>query len=168
MQRVVIYGCSGSGKSTFACRLGSMTGLPVVHIDQLFWLAGWRERPKDEFFCAMQQIVDTDRWIIEGGSLSTFPMRLARADTLVLFKRGRLICLWRVLKRVSGSYGRVRSDMAPGCPERFSLSFMVWIWNFERRYAEKAAALVAAHGSHLKVFTVRSDADADDILQMAT
>jgi adenylate kinase family enzyme len=167
MHRVVVYGCSGSGKSTFSRRLGDIASLPVVHIDQLYWRAGWKPAPVEEFMAAMQQVVDTDRWIIEGCSLKTFPMRLPRADTLVWFRRGRLLCLWRVLKRVISTYGVVRPDMAPGCPERFDWNFLVWVWNFERTYAGQLEAQVAAHGQHLRVVEIRRDAEAEAFLRAA-
>ncbi|MGL5138942.1 MAG: topology modulation protein, partial [Beijerinckiaceae bacterium] len=140
-------------------------GLPVIHIDQLFWRTGWKPAPREEYFAAMQGVVDTDCWIIEGANLSTLPMRLPRADTLVWFKRGRLLCLWRVVKRVAITYGRVRPDMAAGCPERFDFAFLKWIWNFERTYAGQAEALIAAHGQHLRIVEIRKDADAEAFLR---
>ena len=49
MQRVLVMGSSGSGKSTFARRLSAMTGIPTVSIDALFWKPGWIESGRDEF-----------------------------------------------------------------------------------------------------------------------
>jgi adenylate kinase family enzyme len=41
MQRVMVMGSSGSGKSTFARRLSDLTGIPGVSIDALYWKPGW-------------------------------------------------------------------------------------------------------------------------------
>ena len=48
MERVMIIGCGGAGKSTLARQLGEVTGLPVVHLDKLFWKSGWVESSKAE------------------------------------------------------------------------------------------------------------------------
>ena len=49
MERIVIIGCGGSGKSTLARQLGEMTGLPVIHLDKLFWRPGWVHISPEEF-----------------------------------------------------------------------------------------------------------------------
>ena len=41
MERILIIGCSGSGKSRLARQLGQKLGLPVVHLDQLWWKENW-------------------------------------------------------------------------------------------------------------------------------
>jgi dephospho-CoA kinase len=38
-RRVVILGRGGAGKSTFAARLGAVTGIPVIELDTVFWRA---------------------------------------------------------------------------------------------------------------------------------
>ena len=37
MKRILIIGCPGSGKSYFAKRLGEITKLPVIHMDNIYW-----------------------------------------------------------------------------------------------------------------------------------
>ena len=49
MQRVLVMGSSGSGKSTFARRLSEMTGIPFVSLDALFWKPGWVASENTEF-----------------------------------------------------------------------------------------------------------------------
>ncbi len=62
MQRIAILGCSGGGKSTLARALGEALDLPVVHLDQLYWLPGWVERDKAGFR-ALQARLNSDRQI---------------------------------------------------------------------------------------------------------
>jgi adenylate kinase family enzyme len=157
-QRVVVIGCSGAGKSTFARQLGKRTGLPVTHIDQLYWQPGWVPTPTPLYLERLATIVRQDRWIIEGVNASTLDLRLPRSDLLIWLERGRLQCLWRVARRVASSYGRVRSDMAPGCPEQLpDREFLTYIWTFQTRIAPRIEAAIDRH--HMRSRTVRLSSD---------
>ncbi len=137
-QRVVVIGPSGAGKSTFARKLGAITGIPVTHIDQLFWQPGWVPTPKDVYVRQLADVVASERWIIEGVNPSTLDLRLPRTDLLVWLERGRIACLWRVARRVASSYGRVRPDMAAGCPEGLpDRGFLTYIWTYPDRIAPR-------------------------------
>ena len=137
MQRVVIIGCGGSGKSTLARAMGEKTGLPVVHLDKLFWKPGWVEMPKDEFDELLHREIAKDQWIIDGNFNRTIPERIARCDTVVYLDFSRVACLLGVLKRVLTTYGTVRPDMGDGCPERIDFTFLKWVWNFNKNKREQ-------------------------------
>lgn len=129
MQRVMIIGQPGAGKSTLARTLGEITHLPVVHIDHIHWKAGWVERPgseKDEL-CA--EVHAKESWIFEGGRSSTWPERLSRADTLIWLDFPMSLRMRRVLWRTVQYWGRSRPDLPDGCPEQFSWEFIRWIWD---------------------------------------
>ena len=132
MERILIIGCSGAGKSTLARKLGQLTGLPVVHLDSLFWKPGWVESSREELDARILAAMEDAQWILDGNYCRTLPMRLQRCDHVVFFDFPRWLCLWGVLKRVVSGYGRVRPDMPEGCPERFDWEFLVWIWNFPK------------------------------------
>lgn len=160
-QRVVVIGSSGAGKSTFARRLGAATGLPVTHIDQLFWQAGWMQTPKPLYLERLAAVVAEDCWIIEGVNASTLDLRLPRTDLLIWLERSRLACLWRVARRVLSSYGSIRPDMAPGCPEQLpDFEFLTYIWNFGTRIAPRIEAAIDQHGMRERTVRLTSDADA--------
>ena len=82
MERVLIIGCGGSGKSTLARQLGEKTGLPVVHLDQLFWHPGWVESTKDEIDTKIREELGKSRWIMDGNYNRTLPLRLEKCDHL--------------------------------------------------------------------------------------
>jgi adenylate kinase family enzyme len=68
MQRIIVIGCSGSGKSTLARIIGEKTGLPVYHLDMLYWQSGWRPHPDETAFqSTVRQIAAKEAWIIDGG-----------------------------------------------------------------------------------------------------
>ena len=137
MERIIIIGCGGSGKSTLARQLGDLTGLPVVHLDKLFWHSGWVESTKDEIDGKIMSALEEPRWIIDGNYNRTLPKRLEHCDTVIYLDFSRFACLMGVAKRVLTTYGTVRPDMAEVCPERLNLEFLQWVWNFNENHREK-------------------------------
>lgn len=137
MERIMIIGCGGSGKSTLAQQLGERTGLPVVHLDQLFWTPGWVSVSIEEFDRRHRKAIAQEKWIIDGNFDRTIPERLTRCDTVVYLDFSRLACIMGVTKRILTTNGKVRPDMGEGCPERFDWDFLRWVWNFNKNKREK-------------------------------
>jgi adenylate kinase family enzyme len=159
MKRVLILGSSGSGKSTFARKLGEITGLPVVHIDQLYWEPGWVQAPKPVYLERLHRALAQDRWIIDGNNSSTIDLRVPRADRIILLDRSRLTCLARVGYRIALSYGRVRPDMAPGCPEQIDWEFLKYVWNFQNKSWPEMLAAIDRHAAWDRATTLKSDTE---------
>ena len=162
MQRIMIIGCPGSGKSTLARALGERLDLPVVHLDRLWWKPGWENVSQEEFDKRLSNAVNMEQWIIDGNFSRTVETRLEKCDTVIYLDFSRWLCLWGMLQRVLGSYGKVRPDMSPGCPERFDREFVKFIWNFNknnrvRNYtwiakAKHAQAIVLKNRREVKAF----------------
>ena len=142
MRRVLVVGNCGAGKSTFARELGAITGLPVVHLDRLFWRPGWTEAGVDAFDAALADELARDAWIIDGNYSRTLATRLERADTAIWLDLPRLLCVARVVRRVLTSGRRDRPDMQEGCPERLNFSFLRWTWAYPTRSRAKTAVLL--------------------------
>ena len=67
MERILIIGCPGAGKTTLARQLGEKMQLPVVHLDRIFWSPGnWEHLDSAAFDAALQPELEKSRWIIEG------------------------------------------------------------------------------------------------------
>ena len=137
MERVMIIGCGGAGKSTLARQLGEKTGLPVVHLDKLFWTPGWVSLSREEFDKVHREAIVQEKWIIDGNFDRTMPERIRRCDAVVYLDFSRFACLLGVAKRILTIYGKVRPDMGEGCPERFDWEFLQWVWNFNGSKREK-------------------------------
>ena len=137
MERILIIGCGGAGKSTLARQLGEKLKLPVVHLDSIFWLPNWVERDRNEFDELVLQELVKDQWIMDGNYNRTLPERVKYCDTIIYLDFSRMACLMGVLKRIITTYGTVRPDMGAGCPERFDLEFLKWVWNFNGNKREK-------------------------------
>ena len=131
MQRVLVIGPCGAGKSTLASALSGRLGLPLFHMDQLNWKPGWVESSKDEIRRKLTAITVADRWIIDGTYGGTLSERLARADQVIYLDYPISLCVRRLLTRISTYRGRARPDMTEGCPERFDMAFLFYLirWN---------------------------------------
>jgi adenylate kinase family enzyme len=77
MRRVLVIGSGGAGKSTFATRLAQLTGLPLFHLDALYWKPGWVETPKEVWSRTMGQLIAGARWVMDGNYGGTLEQRLA-------------------------------------------------------------------------------------------
>lgn len=136
MERIMIIGCGGAGKSTLARQLGEKLNIPVVHLDKLFWHPGWVESSKEEIDEKIRIEMEKPQWIMDGNYNRTLPERLKCCDTVIYLDFSRVSSLLGVAKRIITTYGRVRPDMGEGCPERIDLDFLKWVWNFNKNKRE--------------------------------
>ena len=134
MERVIIIGCGGSGKSTLARQLGEKTGLPVVHLDRIWWAPGnWKHRDRVEFDELLKVEIEKPQWIMDGNYNRTIELRLEKCDTVVYLDMPRIVCLKNWIGRVIKNWGHARADMAEGCAEWFDPEMAKWIWNFNKQ-----------------------------------
>ena len=134
MERVIIIGCGGAGKSTLARKLGEKTGLPVVHLDQIWWAPGhWKHMEKEEFDWRLLEEMQKSQWIMDGNYNRTLEMRLDMCDTVIYLDMPRLVCLKNWIGRVIKNWGQARPDMAEGCAEWFDPEMAAWIWKFNKQ-----------------------------------
>src|SRR5690242_2688376 len=127
VRRILIIGSSGAGKSTLGRLLAGRLGLPLLSLDALHWRPGWTEPPEAEWRAIVAAAVAGEAWIVEGNYAGTLGLRLPRADTVIWLDYPRHVCLYRVLKRILLWRGRVRPDMAPGCPEKLDGAFLRYV-----------------------------------------
>ncbi len=149
MQRVLLIGPCGSGKSTLARELAPLMRLPLVHMDQLGWQAGWVETEKAELNARLAEVVAGEEWLIEGNYGSTLTPRLERADTVIYLDFPIRLCLWRLAKRIATHRGRSRPDMPEGCPERFDLAFFWYVMNWNTGPRVRTEAKLAGYSGKL-------------------
>ena len=156
-ERVLVIGCSGSGKSTLALRLAGRLGLPYVSMDrEIFWLPGWQTRPRVEALARLQGIVAQERWIIDGTSPGTLPLRLPRTHLVLWLRPPRLMSLYGVISRWLRYRGRSRPEMADDCPEKIDREFLAYVWNFEKTESPEIEENLAAFGPEVPVCVLKS------------
>lgn len=134
-KRFAIIGLPGSGKSTFVAKLGRLLDVPVHHLDRHQFIPGGKKRDSQEFLSIQKAMLAEESWIIEGCSISTLEMRFARADLMIYFHLPRLLCMWRVLKRLF-FYDKNLCDTPEGCSKIFNWEILQYIWNFDKEKRE--------------------------------
>lgn len=135
MKRVLIIGCGGAGKSTFAIKLNKILNLELIHLDKIYWQPNWVETPRDEFRPIIKELIAREEWIIDGNYNNTLDMRLERADGVIFLNISTTRCLWNAGKRIIKErvFHIKRVDEINRCPERFNYDFLKWIWQYNKK-----------------------------------
>lgn len=157
MQRIAVIGCSGGGKSTLVQNLAARRGLPVIHLDVLYWAPGWVGGDYEVFRRHLTEAVSGERWITDGNFPDSADLHFARADLIVWVDQPRLLCLWRVIWRVIATGGGRRPDLPEGCQERFDPWLWSYVWNWDRDTRPKVEIALAEHAPKTPLVRLRSD-----------
>ncbi|HMM88458.1 DNA topology modulation protein [Bradyrhizobium sp.] len=171
MQRVLVMGSSGSGKSTFARRLSGIAGLPFVSLDALYWKPGWVASDNAEFGHRVAEVARQPQWVMDGNFMrhGAGELRRQSSDTVIWFDLPRRTCMLGITKRIFTTYGEVRPEMAEGCPEKIDFEFFRYVWTY--RQAQRPKLLDYFSGlradQQLVCFTERAQAD-DYLRQIAS
>ena len=107
MKKIMVIGCPGSGKSTFSRALHNRTGIPLFHLDMLYWNPDKTTVEKNLFLQRLQEILNTDQWILDGNYNSTMALRMQACDTVIFLDYPLEMCLAGLSER----QGKIRSDM---------------------------------------------------------
>lgn len=167
MQRVMICGGPGSGKSWLAREIGARLNRPAVHLDAEHFLPGWEMRDKPTVNANLRRLYQTNFWVIDGNWSETFPDRLARADTLIWLDVPIAVRLVRITRRMLRSFGQTRPDLAPGCTEtlRGNFELMRYAVRTRRRSAAKYGALYRDPPAHLHIVRLTGTAEVARFLE---
>ena len=160
MNRVLVIGGNGAGKSYFSMKLSEVTGIPVVHLDRLKWRENWQSAPREEFDGRLKEELEKPEWIIDGNFSRTLPLRLEYSDTVFYFDFSTVKCLFGVLGRVFRNHGKCRPDMGGGNVERLDFIFLRDVLRFRRINSKKTKALLASNDRiSVSVFKSRKQAE---------
>ncbi|MDQ2948801.1 MAG: AAA family ATPase [Acidobacteriota bacterium] len=172
MRRIVILGSAGAGKSTLARCLGERLGIPVIHLDALNWEPGWESLPIQTFRSRLNEATSGDAWISDGNyAIHTFDLRLPRADLVIWVERPAWHCIWRVFRRVIGSYFSASEHLADGCKEQIDRRFLQrlqYIASFNRVSRPRIEAARLIHGPNVPVVVLRGDHEISTFVRSCT
>ena len=154
-KRVAVIGCPGGGKSTFSRALRDRVGLPLYHLDAIYWRGDRTHLSREEFYPLMQEIIAREEWIIDGNYQSTLEWRVAACDLLVFLDYPAEVCLEGVRAR----RGQKRSDM-PWVEEGDDEEFLAFIRAFEAESRPRILELIGKYPDKAVVtFRTREEAE---------
>ncbi len=125
MNKIIVIGCPGAGKSTFSRKLRDKLSLPLHYLDMLWHKPDKTNYTREEFDEKLSSILKTDKWIIDGNYNRTLEMRLSACDTVFLLDFPTEVCLQGVESRIG-----IKREEMPWVEEEFDSEFKEWIINF--------------------------------------
>ena len=159
MKRIMIIGCPGSGKSTFARRLAEKTCLPLFYLDMMYWNPDRTTKPKEKFRAALRETVTLDEWIIDGNYGSTLEIRMEACDTVIFLDFPVEVCISGVEER----RGKPRADM-PWVETEPDLEFIDFIRKYNSESRPRVVELLEKY-KEKNIIVFRSRAESDDYLR---
>ena len=157
MKKIIVIGCPGSGKSTFSKSLHNITGLPLFHLDMMYWNADKTKVEKAVFLERLYQTLQKDEWIIDGNFASTMELRLQACDTVVFLDYPLEICLSGIKAR----QGKLRSDIPWTEPQdKEDDEFIEFIKNYNAQSRPQVLELLNRYPhKNVIIFTNRNQAE---------
>lgn len=154
MNKVIVIGCPGAGKSTFSRKLAAKTGLPLYYLDMIWHRPDRTVVGRDEFDKRLVEIMAEDRWILDGNYARTLPLRLEQCDTVFFFD----IPLDECIEGAKSRLGKERVDM-PWTDDVLDPDFLQWIIDFPRDVVPEINRQLTVFDKTLIRFSSRTEAD---------
>ena len=156
MKKIIVIGCPGSGKSTVSRALHNRTGIPLYHLDMMYWNADKTTVEKSVFLERLSTVLEKDKWIIDGNYGSTMELRMAACDTVIFLDYPLDVCLDGIRER----RGKPRSDM-PWIETEEDAEFIEFIRNYNEQQKPKVLELLEKYrDKNIIIFKSREQADA--------
>lgn len=159
MKKIIVIGCPGSGKSTFSRKLQKICGLPLFHLDMMYWNADKSVVDKAIFTDRLERALGTDKWIIDGNYSSTMRLRMEKCDTVIFLDYPLEVCLEGVRAR----RGKERPDM-PWVETEEDGEFTAFIKSFEKEQRSGILELIGEYKMQKQIFVFKSRSEAEDFL----
>lgn len=156
MKKMMIIGCPGSGKSTFSRKLHQITGIPLYHLDLMYWNSDKTTVEKSVFLARLSDTIQRKEWIIDGNYGSTLELRMQASDTIFFLDYPLDVCLNGIRER----RGKARTDM-PWVESDEDSEFVAFIKNFHSQSRPEVMELLNRYcDKEIHVFNNRAQADA--------
>lgn len=160
--KIMIFGDSGAGKSTFAKRLGERTKHDVLHLDEVMEKMGREDK------AAIGKYIEAEAtkasWIIDGNAFTKDKhARIAAADLVIVFDINRFKALASHIARYVKLKTGMQKVAAGGHSTKLMLPYYVpyILWQFPGR---KQQAIDRVKKAGKPVRFVKSHKEADKLL----
>ncbi|MBQ3256634.1 MAG: adenylate kinase [Oscillospiraceae bacterium] len=155
MNRVLVIGCPGSGKSTLAKALHEKTGLPLFHLDMLYWNEDKTTVSDEVFMERLSRVLAETCWIIDGNYASTLDLRMQFCDTALFLDYPVELCLAGIASRI----GQARTDM-PWVETEADPEFLEFVKSYPALIRPNVLALLNKYtDKEIHIFRNRQEAD---------
>ena len=162
MNKIIVIGCPGSGKSTFSKSLHNVTGIPLFHLDMMFWNGDKTTVEKSVFLERLISIMDQNEWIIDGNYGGTMELRMMACDTIIFLDYPSSVCLEGIYQR----RGKMRSDM-PWIDSGEDTEFIEFVKNYNAQQRPKVLSLLEKY-KEKDVFVLHSREEAGKFILSLT
>ncbi len=154
-KKIIVLGCSGSGKSLLSKRLAAATGLPLFHLDNIWWKPDRTHISRDEFDLRLSEILSGGSWIIDGDYSRTYETRFRACDTVIFLDLPETLCLESAALRT----GTARDDI-PWTEDAFDPRLKEEILRYRGENRPAVYSLTEKHPEkNVFIFTDRGQAD---------
>lgn len=152
MNKVILIGSPGSGKSYLTSHLKDKIDLPIYHLDNLYWYDNWKHISREQLIKKQEEIMETDKWLIDGHFQSTLENRIKNADTIIHFNMSGQTCVNAVKHRIKNH--PIRDDMPSTCIETtLDPEFETCMLNFKKQKNKEIFSLMKKYPSNVLTIT---------------
>lgn len=159
MERVLVLGCPGSGKSYFSKQLAVKTGLPLTHLDNLYWNKDKVACSRDELIQKMEPILKEKKWIVDGNYHNTLEYRINFATDVIFLDLPRDVCVSGMKERIN----IVRDDIPWVESEEDAEELIEWTKNYQEKTRPIELEILSKH-PEINVIFIHSRSEMDDFL----
>lgn len=160
MNKIIVIGCSGSGKSTFARKLSALLNLPLYYLDMIWHKPDKTTITQKEFDIKLNNILKEDSWIIDGNYQRTLEMRLKKCDSVFLFDISTELCLEGAKSRI----GKQRVDL-PWLETDFDDDFKQWIYDYKTKSLPITMDLLKQYQDGKQIIIFKSREESEEFLK---
>lgn len=160
MNKAIVIGCPGSGKTTFAEKLQKCTGLPLYYLDAIWHKPDKTHIPREEFDQRITEIFSEEKWIIDGNYKRTIEMRIKECDTVFIFDLPTEVCLRGVTERI----GKERYDL-PWLETELDPEFKQFIEDFPKDTLPYIYELIEKYKDEKRVIIFKAREEADEFIE---
>jgi adenylate kinase family enzyme len=159
LDRIIILGPSGTGKTTLCRRLSEKLNIPYLHLDSIYWKKDWQNIDKTTFDRVMKEFLISHRQFVIDGNYSNnnhFQYRLDIASTIIFLDFGTQAALKGIYYRANQYKHQVRSDMAEGCVEGIDQVFLKYVATYYKFRAKYLLAKIKQYENKKQVLIFKS------------